>query len=86
MLGIKGDMIVLSAGRYHQTEKICATTVECSYWSRPERCRQPQSRTGMPVGIGEILDTGDVVDAVKTKFSWARGAMVIGVESAHAQL
>jgi Ca2+-transporting ATPase len=32
------------------------------------------------IGIGEILCSGDIVDTVKMKFPWARGAMVSHVE------
>jgi hypothetical protein len=38
------------------------------------------------VGSGEILTSGDIVDAVKAKFPWARGAMVIHVEDVKMQL
>jgi hypothetical protein len=38
------------------------------------------------IGAGEILSSGDIVDAVKEKFPWARGAMVIHIEDVKTQL
>jgi hypothetical protein len=37
-------------------------------------------------GTAEIVTSGEVVDTVKAKFPWARGAMVIRVEEVKAQL
>ena len=38
------------------------------------------------IGTGEILSSGDIVDTVKARFPWARGAMVIHVENVKTQL
>jgi hypothetical protein len=37
-------------------------------------------------GVAEIVTDGDVVNKVKEKFPWVRGAMIIHVESAKTQL
>ena len=38
------------------------------------------------VGRGEIVQSGEIVDVVKSKFPWARGALVIQVDEARTQL
>ena len=40
VLGIKENMIVFPAGRYHQTEKISAGITGYSCWSLPRRCKE----------------------------------------------
>jgi hypothetical protein len=50
-----------------------------------QRTRSP-GQGCLIVGTGEILNSGDIVDAVKAKFPWARGAMVIHVENVKTQL
>ena len=49
----------------------------------------PRSRpgiTGLTAGTAEIVGSGDIAAAVKAKFPWARGALVIHVEEVAAQL
>lgn len=37
-------------------------------------------------GTAEIVSSGEVVDAVRVKFPWARGALVVRVEEQCTQL
>jgi hypothetical protein len=37
-------------------------------------------------GTGEVVASGKFVDAVRARFPWARGALVVRVEQATAQL
>ena len=37
-------------------------------------------------GTGEVIVAGDAVDLVREKFPWARGALVVRVESVSTQL
>ena len=89
VLGIKENMLIFPAGRYRQTEQnlrknnriqllVASKTVPGSGGSAGQGC--------VIIGGGEILTSGDTVDAVKAKFSWARGALVVHVEDVKMQL
>ena len=87
-LGIKEDMLIFPAGRYLQTEKnLCKNNrIQLLVASRRVQGTRAPGQGYVIVGTGEILNSGDIVDAVKAKFPWARGAMVIHVEDVKAQL
>jgi len=87
-LGIKGDTIVLPAGRYHQTEQNLRkdSRIQLLVASRAVQGTRSPGQGYLVVGTGEVLESGAAVDAVKAKFPWARGAMVIHVEEVKAQL
>jgi hypothetical protein len=87
-LGIKENMIVFPAGRYQQTEKNLHRNnrVQLLVASKKVQGTRSQGQGCLIVGTGEILSSGDIVDAVKAKFPWARGAMVIHVEDVKTQL
>ena len=79
VLGIKEDMIVFPAGRYHQTEKNLRknSRVQLLVASKKVQGTRSPGQGCLIIGTGEILNLGDIVDAVKKKFRLARGAMVI---------
>jgi predicted pyridoxine 5'-phosphate oxidase superfamily flavin-nucleotide-binding protein len=87
-LGIKEDMIVLPAGRYRKTEQNLRKNnrVQLMVASRKVQGTRTPGQGCLIVGTAEILDSGDVVDAVKAKFPWARGALVIRIEDVQTQL
>ena len=87
-LGIGGDTLVFPAGRYHQTEKNLRkdNRIQLMVASRTVQGTRSPGQGYLISGTGEILTSGDVVGAVKAKFPWARGAMVIHVEDVRAQL
>ena len=87
-LGIKEDMIVLPAGRYRKTEQNLRKNnrIQLMVASRKVQGTRTPGQGCLIVGTAEILDSGDVVDAVKAKFPWARGALVIRVEDVQTQL
>jgi predicted pyridoxine 5'-phosphate oxidase superfamily flavin-nucleotide-binding protein len=87
-LGIKEDTIIFPAGHYHQTEQNLRKNnrIQLLVASRKVQGTHGPGQGFLIVGTAEILSSGKVVDAVKAKFPWARGAMVIHVEGAHAQL
>lgn len=87
-LGIQNDTIILPAGRYHQTERNLRknSRIQLLVASRAVQGTRSPGQGYLIVGSGEILDSGDAVDAVKAKFPWARGALVIHVEEVKAQL
>ena len=88
ILGIRDDMIIFPAGRYRQTEKnlLGNNRVQLLVASKKVQGTRSPGQGCLIVGRGEILSSGSVVDAVKEKFPWARGALVIHVEDVKFQL
>ncbi len=83
-----GDVIVIPAGHYNITEEnlkknnriellIASRQVEGTYGAGQGCCI---------TGIGEIHTSGKFARIAKSKFSWARGALVIKVEEIKTQL
>lgn len=87
-LGIKDDTIVLPAGRYHQTEKNLRKNdrIQLMVASKAVQGTRSPGQGYVILGRGEIVISGEVVEAVKAKFPWARGALVIHVEDVRSQL
>jgi Pyridoxamine 5'-phosphate oxidase len=87
-LGIKENMIIFPAGRYQQTEKNLRKNnrIQLLVASKKVQGTRSPGQGCLIIGTGEILNSGDIVDAVKAKFPWARGAMVIHVEDVKTQL
>jgi predicted pyridoxine 5'-phosphate oxidase superfamily flavin-nucleotide-binding protein len=87
-LGIGADTIVLPAGRYRQTEQNLAKNnrVQLLVASRKVQGTRSPGQGYLIAGTAEIVASGEIADAVKSKFPWARGALVIHVEEVTAQL
>lgn len=87
-LGIGADTIVLPAGRYRQTEQNLRKNnrVQLLVASRKVQGTRSPGQGYLIVGTAEIVSSGEIADAVKAKFPWARGALVIHVEEVTAQL
>lgn len=87
-LGIEEDTIVFPAGRYHRTEQNLRKNnrIQLLVASRKVQGSRSPGQGYVIFGTAEIVSTGDIADAVKAKFPWARGAMVIHVEEVNAQL
>ena len=88
VLGIKGDIIVFPAGRYWQTEKDLRRNnrVQLLVASKKVQGTRSPGQGCLIIGTGEILSSGNIVDAVRAKFPWARGALVIHVDDVKTQL
>ena len=88
VLGIKENMIVFPAGRYQQTEKnlLKNNRIQLLVASKKVQGTRSPGQGCLITGTGEILDSGEIVDAVTTKCPWARGAMVVHVEDVKTQL
>ena len=88
VLGIKENMIIFPAGHYHQTEKNLSRNnrIQLLVASKKVQGSRSAGQGCLIIGTAEILNSGDIVEAVKTKFPWARGAMVIHVEDVKTQL
>ncbi len=87
-LGIGAETIVLPAGRYRQTEQNIAKNnrVQLLVASRQVQGTRSPGQGYLIAGTAEIVAAGEIADAVKSKFPWARGALVIHVEEVTAQL
>ena len=87
-LGIGADTIVLPAGRYRQTEQNLRKNnrIRLLVASRKVQGTRSPGQGYLIVGTAEIVSSGEIADAVKVKFPWARGALVIHVEEVTAQL
>jgi len=87
-LGIQEDTILLPAGHYVQTERNLRrnSRIQLLVASRKVQGTRGPGQGYLLTGTAEILESGEVVAAVKAQFPWARGALVIHVEEVTAQL
>ena len=87
-LVIREDTIVLPAGGYHKTEHnlLKNNRIQLLVASKNVQGTRTPGQGYLIVGTAEIVGSGEVADAVKAKFPWARGALVIHVEEVTAQL
>lgn len=87
-LGVDGDEFVFPAGRYVQTEQNLKRNnrVELLFASQAVARPNGQGQGCCVSGTAEIQTTGPAADAAKAKFPWARGALVVKIESAKTQL
>jgi hypothetical protein len=88
VLGIGADTLVFPAGHYRQTEQNLEKNnrVQLMVASRKVQGTRGPGQGYLIAGTAEIVGSGDIADAVKSKFPWARGALVIHVEKVTAQL
>lgn len=87
-LGIGEDRIVFPAGRYHKTEQNLRkdNRVQLMVASKAVSGTRSPGQGCVISGTAEIVASGEAFDAVKAKFPWARGALVIKVREATTQL
>ena len=87
-LGIDGDRIVLPAGHYHETENNLRSNnrIQVLVASRAVKGSHGPGQGCVLSGIGSVQAEGEAAQRVKAKFPWARGALVIDVESVKLQL
>ncbi len=88
-LGVKGDVILIPAGRLRKTEANLAKDprVELLFASRAVADSKGNPGQGCLLrGTAELQTAGPHFDAVKARFAWARGALVVRVEHAETQL
>lgn len=87
-LGITDDLILIPAGHFHKTEANLRhnNRIELLFASRQVQGGYGPGRGCCIAGTAEILLSGPLVDAVKAKYPWARGALAVKVESAVPQL
>ncbi len=89
VLGIKDNgIIVIPAGHYNTTEENLKKNnrVELLIASKQVQGNYGPGQGCSISGKGEIQTSGKFADMAKSKFSWARGALVITVEKVNMQL
>ncbi len=88
-LGIKeGSILLVPAGMYHETEENLKkdNRVEVLIASKQVQGGHGPGQGCSLKGKAEIQTSGEFADAVKKRFPWARGALVITVEEVKTQL
>lgn len=87
-LGIGDDSLVVPVGHLQETEANLKKDhrVQVLAASRQVMGSYGPGQGCLLVGTAEVQAEGELVEKVKEKFPWARGAMVIRVESAKTQL
>lgn len=87
-LGIGEDTVVFPAGRYHQTEANLQNNNQVQLLVASKKV-QGSIKPGQGFrieGTARIITSGEVVDRVRSKFPWARGAMIVEVRETAALL
>ncbi|MBI5267453.1 MAG: pyridoxamine 5'-phosphate oxidase family protein [candidate division Zixibacteria bacterium] len=87
-LGVDEETVIFPVGGYRQTEQNLRknSRIQLLVASRKVQGSRSAGQGCVIVGTGEILNSGDTFDAVKAKFPWARGALIVHVEYARTQL
>lgn len=87
-LGVEGDRIVLPAGHYVETEKNLRANnrIQVLVASRAVQGSHGPGQGCVLSGTGSVQTEGDAAGQAKAKFPWARGALVIDVQSVKMQL
>lgn len=87
-LGIEGDEILIPAWRYETTEANLKRDprVELLFVAREVRRPDGQGQGCTVAGTGKLLTSGPTAEAVKAKFPWARGVLVVAIEKVTTHL
>lgn len=87
-LGVRDDLLLIPAGHYHQTEANLQRDprIELLFATRQVAGNHGPGRGCCITGTAELQVSGVHADAVKAKFAWARGALVVTIEKAALQL
>ncbi len=87
-LDIQEELIAFPVGRYQKTEQNLRKNgrIQLLVASKKVPGSRSPGQGCVITGTGEIIAAGEVVDAVRVKFPWARGALVVRVEDTRTQL
>ena len=87
-LGVRDDVILIPAGGLRKTEANLEANprVELLLASRAVQRPQGQGQGCVLSGTAHLQASGPEADLVKSRFPWARGALVVKVEHAATQL
>jgi hypothetical protein len=87
-LGVRDDLILIPAGRLQRTEANLAADprIELLFASRQVQGSSGTGQGCVVSGRAEVHSAGPAADAVKARFPWARGALVVHIERVATQL
>ena len=87
-LDIEEGLIAFPVGRYNKTEQNLRKNgrIQLLVASKKVQGTKSPGQGCLITGTGEIVASGKAVDAVRVKFPWARGALVVRVEQTANQL
>lgn len=87
-LDVEDEVVVFPVGRFQQTEENLRKSGRVQLLAASKKVQGSRSPgQGCEVsGSGEVVTAGKYVDAVRTKFPGARGALVVRVENTKTQL
>ncbi len=87
-LDVEDEIIVFPVGRFQKTEENLRKNGRIQLLVASKKIQGTKSPgQGCEIrGTGEIVVSGKFVDAVRVKFPWARGALVVRVEETKTQL
>ncbi len=87
-LGIRDNVILIPAGYLHKTEANLKQNprIELLFASRQVQGNHGPGRGCLVAGTGEVQTIGVTATKVKALFPWARGVLVVTIESAVTQL
>lgn len=87
-LGFDDGRIVLPAGRYHKTEENLRrdNRIQVMAGSRAVRGTRSPGQGCVIRGTASVQTEGEAFDRTRAAFPWARGALVIAIESVQMQL
>jgi predicted pyridoxine 5'-phosphate oxidase superfamily flavin-nucleotide-binding protein len=85
---IEEGLIAFPVGRYKQTEENLRRNkrIQLLVASKKVRGSKSPGQGCLITGTAEIVAAGKALDAVRARFPWARGALVMHVEAVTAQL
>lgn len=83
-----GEVAVFPVGRFQRTEQNLRANgrIQLLVASRKVQGTRSPGQGCVIAGSGEVVASGEYVDLVREKFPWARGALVVRVESVSTQL
>lgn len=87
-LGISDNVILIPAGYLRQTEANLKhdARIQLLFATREVQGQHGPGRGCLVDGTGELQTTGEAATKVKAQFPWARGALVVAIQSAVTQL
>lgn len=87
-LDIEEGVVAFPVGRFHTTEQNLRRNAKIQLLAASKKVQGTKSPgQGCEIrGVGEMLASGKFVDAVRARFPWARGALVVRVERTSTQL
>lgn len=82
------EVIAFPVGRYQKTEQNLRANgrIQLLVASRKVQGSRSPGQGCLISGTGEIVLAGKYVDIVRTRFPWARGALVVKIEDVRTQL